>query len=220
MIKEEIPAIEAHAVETGEGKTTISMAIEDYCRAKGRDPTVVRIESGSIAGASRTGEVFIPTERILDAADIDGGAFGAWDPLWEANRVLRVAPRTADHGLGGGDNRTCTPSSSSPANSKVCCRQRVHHLQLGRHHLPSVIDDSRRGGVRPDCKGGAGVPSNPGAERQGWPFDNFAGGSPEAKAYEALMPEAQKWAGRLLVPRIEGTHGKCSTPQVCRSLTP
>ena len=84
MIKEEIPAIDVHAVETGEGKTTISMAIEDYCRAKGRDPTVVRIESGSIAGASRTGEVLIPTERILDAADIDGGAFGALDPLWEA----------------------------------------------------------------------------------------------------------------------------------------
>ena len=77
--------------------------------------------------------------------------------------------------------------------------------------------------MRPDCKGhrsGFRIEDILALNAKDGPFDNFAGGSPEAKAYEALMPEAQKWAGRLLVPRIEGTHGKCSTPQVCGSLTP
>jgi len=204
MIKEEIPAVEVHAVETGEGKTTIGTAIHDCYRAKGRDPTVVRIESGSIAGASKTGEVLIPTERILDAADIDGGAFGALNPLWDAAEscASRREPLIVDWAGG---------QSSLRAEFLVASNLEGLLSDKGFTTYSVIVTTSRASSMLHAAEA-CDLTSKvaPGFRRilalnaKDGPFDSFASGSPEAKAYEALAPEAQKWAGRLLIPRIEG----------------
>jgi hypothetical protein len=204
MIKEEIPAVDVNAYATGEGKSTISTGIRDCFRAKGRDPTVVRVESGSIAGASKTGEVLIPTERILEAADIDGGAFGALDPLWDAAEscASRREPLIMDW-AGGQSN----------LHSEFLNASRLEGLlsDKGFTTYSVIVTTSRASSMvyaAEACDLTAKVA--PGFRRilalvaKDGPFDNFVSGSPEAKAYEALAPEAQKWAGRLLIPRIEG----------------
>jgi hypothetical protein len=204
MTNGEMPAIDVIAYATAEGKTTISMAIEDCCRAKGRDPTVVRIESGSIAGASRTGEVLIPTERILEAVDIDGGAFGALDPLWDAAEscALRREPLIMDW-AGGQSN----------LHSEFLHASKLEGLLSGKGFTTySLIVTTSRASSMIHAADACDLIAKvaPGFRRilalvaKDGPFDNFVSGSPEAKAYEALAPEAQKWAGRLLIPRIEG----------------
>ena len=198
--------VQFHAPGTSKGKTTLANALRYHHLLRGVDPRMLRIESRESAPAAAPGEILIPMEHVLDAADVRGGPTGVL-----VATISRAAEECAKSGIpllidwAGGQSALHAEFLATTRFDQVLddLGFRSYSVTLTTSSADSILQAARSldliSKVAPRFH--RVVAFN---ERDG-NFANFPAGSPEAKAYGgALLPEIAKSASRLTIPRIRG----------------
>jgi len=198
--------VQVEANGTFKGKSTLLNAIRYHHLIRGIDPRLVRIESRESAPVAAPGEILIPLERVLDAADVHGGPTGVL-----VSTISSAAEECAKNGVpllidwAGGQSALRGEFLASTRFDQVLVDLgfRSFSVTLTTSSADSMLQAVRSldltSKVAPRFRRVVGL-----NERDGG-FSEFLPGSPEAKAYrDALLPEIAKSALRLNIPRIRG----------------
>ncbi|MGA2491583.1 MAG: hypothetical protein ABSF67_01385 [Roseiarcus sp.] len=195
--------IDINAPGTARGKSLTSQAIRDHFRADGIEPIVVRFESAAAAGTRPSGEVFIASEKLLDAEPNRGGPVGTLNPVEEAIAACgsKGTPVILDW-AGGQSALRADFYAASGFDSFVAEQSFVgFSLVVTTNQAASMIQAAEAldltAKVAPLLRRVLVL------NRRDGGFDGFPPGGAEAKAYaDALMPQAAKCAARLTLPVI------------------
>jgi len=197
--------IDIYAPGTARGKTKTAKAIQAHYRAAGIEPIVLRFESAAAAGTRPNGEVFINSDKLVEALPNSGGAISILDPIAKAITNSKGTPVILDWAGGQsalrGDFYVASGFDSIVAENGfvgwsfvVTTNQAASMVQAAAalDETAKVAPHLRRVLVLNCLHGG---------------FDEFPPGSAEAKAYaDALMPQAAKCAANITLPLI-ARHG-------------
>jgi hypothetical protein len=198
--------VQFHAPGSSKGKTTLSNGVRYHYILRGIHPCMLRIESRESAPAAAPGDILIPLEHVLDAADVRGGPTGVL-----VATISRAAEECAKSGVpllidwAGGQAATQAEFLALTRFDQVLddLGFRSYSVTLTTSSADSILQAARSldliSKVAPKFR--RVVAFN---ERDG-NFANFPAESPEAKAYGgALLPAIAKSALRLTIPRIRG----------------
>jgi hypothetical protein len=197
--------IDVSAPGTAKGKTLMSQAIRDHFRAAGIEPTVVRFESAAAAGTRPNGEVFINSDKLVDAEPNRGGPISLLDPISKAITDSKGTPVILDW-AGGQSALRADFYAASGFDSLVAEKGFVgFSLVVTTNQAASMVQAAdaldMTAKVAPLLRRVLVL------NRRDGGFEDFPPGSAEAKAYaDALMPKAAKCAAQLTLPVI-ARHG-------------
>lgn len=191
-----------YAPGTFRGKTLTARAIQAHFRAAGIEPAVFRLESAAAAGTRPNGEVFINSEKLLDAAPDPGGPISILDPVTKA--ITACAPNMTQVILdwaGGQSALRAEYYAATSFDSFVAEKGFVgFSLVVTTNQAASMIQAAEAldltAKVAPALRRVLVLNHREGR------FGEFPSGSAEAKAYAALMAQAAKCAAQLTLPLI------------------